>query len=207
MNERKEKKRNSFRNFLHWVLCENSFKQLLMTHPIVITNKGTNWSWKFWEGLTKNEFANCDVRSNHSRKYLGNQFSQIFFWHFHYLKQIIFSKKTKKIAYVHQNVSNSEGAIHWKFSFGEGAKKRILVSIIVWWKNWFLPLFTTKLNPTVRTPVEKDLQLWFLQAALCLHPSYQYVYRTWSVWKTFADSPPYFDFSSIQEKVKKIWAK
>ena len=30
--------------FFHWVLREKSFKQLLVTHPVVITKEGANWS-------------------------------------------------------------------------------------------------------------------------------------------------------------------
>ena len=34
--------RNSFQTIETWVLCENSFKQLLVTHPVVLTEEGTN---------------------------------------------------------------------------------------------------------------------------------------------------------------------
>ena len=36
--------RNSFQKTEKWVLCENSFKQLLVTHPVVLTEEGANES-------------------------------------------------------------------------------------------------------------------------------------------------------------------
>ena len=69
--------------FFHWVLREKLFKQLLVTHPVVITKDGANWSWKSWERLTKINLPTGTFDLTDLEKTLEISFSQRFFWHFH----------------------------------------------------------------------------------------------------------------------------
>ena len=68
--------RNSFQTIEKWVLCENTFKQLLLTHPVVLTEEGENQFFKILRGASganpgEPSADKLFLKSNHSSKMLS----------------------------------------------------------------------------------------------------------------------------------------